>query len=127
MKEYVKGVQHIGLPVKDYDASCAFYKKLDFSCVYETKQPNEGKVGFFQLGNLMMEIYEAEETAGIDGAIDHIALDCADIEAAYEEAGCKNLPILTDGIMELPYWDKGIKYFHVEGPDGEKIEFCQKL
>lgn len=127
MKEYLNGVQHIGLPTKNYEKAGAFYIGLGFDCIYETLQPNGGKVGFFKQQNLVMEIYEADETAGVDGAIEHIALDCTDIEAAFAEAQGMGLEIVSDGIEALPYWANGIRFFHVKGPDGEKIEFCEIL
>lgn len=127
MKEYLGGLQHIGLPVRDYNESCGFYEKLGFENVYETKQPSGGKVAFYRMDNLEMELYEADETSGTDGSIDHIALDCTDIDMAWEKAGELGLDIVSDGIQELPYWEHGIRFFHVKGPDGEKIEFCQKL
>jgi hypothetical protein len=27
----------------------------------------------------------------------------------------------------LPFWEKGIKYFNVLGPDGERVEFAERL
>lgn len=127
MKEHLTGLQHIGLPVNDYEAACNFYDALGFKNIYETRQPNGGKVGFFRMGNLEMEIYEADATAKRDGSLDHIALDCTDIETAYQKAKAAGLPIVSDGIEALPYWQNGIKFFHVRGPAGEKVEFCQKL
>ena len=41
----------------------------------ETRQPSGGKRAFYLMGNLEMEIYEADELSEKDGAIDHIALD----------------------------------------------------
>lgn len=127
MKECLTGLQHIGLPVRDYAAACKFYNDLGFANIHETRQPNGGKVGFYRLGNLEMEIYEADETAGTDGAIQHIALDCTDIEKAYRKAREMGLPIVSDGIEALDYWKNGIRFFHVKGPAGERVEFCQKL
>lgn len=127
MREHLTGLQHIGLPTKNYDDSCRFYERLGFDKIYETRQPNDGKVGFYRLGNLEMEIYEADDIAGRDGALDHIALDCADIDAAYNEVCAAGLPVVSNGIEALPYWDSGIRFFHVKGPSGEKVEFCQKL
>lgn len=126
MKEYLNGLQHIGLPVRNYTESCSFYEKLGFENIYETRQPSGGKVAFYVMGNLEMEIYESEELSGKDGAIDHIALDCTDIDMAYREVKGLGLSVISNGIEELPYWEHGIRFFHVKGPDGEKIEFCQK-
>ena len=127
MREYLNGLQHIGLPVGDYAQSCGFYENLGFEKIYETRQPSGGKVAFYLMGNLEMEIYEADELSGNDGAIDHIALDCTDIDRAYKEANALGLTIVSNGIEELPYWEHGIRFFHVKGPNGEKVEFCQKL
>lgn len=127
MEGCLTGLQHIGLPVKDYESSRQFYETLGFKNIYETFQPNGGKVGFFRLGNLEMEIYEADSIADKDGSIDHIALDCLDIDKAFSEAQAKGLPIVSNGIEDLPYWKNGIRFFHVKGPSGEKVEFCQKL
>lgn len=127
MRECVTGLQHIGLPVNDFGVSCKFYDTLGFDKIYETRQPNGGKVAFYRLGNLEMEIYEAGETAGKDGAIDHISLDCTDIDRAFRMVNEAGLPVVSNGIESLPYWDKGIRFFHIKGPAGEKVEFCQKL
>lgn len=127
MKEWTNGLQHVGLPVKDYAAALKFYDDLGFDPIYETEQPNGGKVAFYRLGNLEMEIYESDEIAGDDGAINHLALDCVDIDKAFAEAQRLGLTIVSDGIESLPYWDNGIRFFHVKGPSGESVEFCQKL
>lgn len=127
MREFLTGVQHIGLPVKDFEKSCRFYETLGFENIYETKQPNDGRVALYRLGNLEMEIYEAADTAARDGAIDHIAIDCKDIDGAYKSVKASGLPVVSDGIESLPYWENGIKFFHVRGPAGEKVEFCQKI
>lgn len=127
MREVLTGVQHIGLPTKTFADSCEFYRMLGFEPVYETRQPNGGKVAFYQLGNLQMEIYEADNIADRDGAVDHVSLDCTDIDKAYGEISAMGLPVVSDGIEQLDYWDRGIRFFHVRGPAGEKIEICQKL
>ena len=126
MKEYLNGLQHIGVPVKNYEESCRFYEQLGFENIYTTMQPSGGKVAFYQMSNLQMEIYEADVLSEKDGAIDHIALDCNDIDMAYQQVCDMGLTIVSNGIEELPYWEHGIRFFHVKGPDGEKIEFCQK-
>jgi len=35
--------------------------------------------------------------------------------------------VITDGIEELPFWENGVKFFMIKGPNEERIEFCQKL
>ena len=41
---------------------------------------------------------------------------------------CENgYEVITDGIEQLPFWDNGVKFFMIKGPNEERIEFCQKL
>ncbi|MDR2435542.1 MAG: hypothetical protein LBD47_13395 [Treponema sp.] len=75
----------------------------------------------------MIETYESKDPAFKAGAVDHIALDVTDIDTAYNFAKAKGFTILGDEIAELPFWSKGIKCFNIEGPNREKIEFCQIL
>ena len=30
-------------------------------------------------------------------------------------------------VNSLPFWKNGVKFFTIEGPNREKIEFCEKL
>ena len=62
-----------------------------------------------------------------DGFIDHVALDVRDINQAFEELKTAGISPLEDEPVELPFWENGVKYFFVRGPDGEKIEFNQVL
>ena len=60
------------------------------------------------------------------GAINHWALDAPDIEAAFENARALGLRLKDAEIQSIPtFWERGIRYFNVYGPNGETIEFCQ--
>ena len=72
-------------------------------------------------------IRENGKAAGVPGAIEHIALDVNDIEAAYAEIRSRGFEELEDGIQFLPFWERGVRYFTIMGPEGEKVEFNQKL
>ncbi|KFI40706.1 lactoylglutathione lyase [Bifidobacterium actinocoloniiforme DSM 22766] len=64
----------------------------------------------------------------ITGAINHLALDATDIEAAYRNAQELGLEIKEDGIQSIPaFWNKGIRYFNIFESNRETIEFCQIL
>ncbi|WP_207302299.1 hypothetical protein [Gracilibacillus phocaeensis] len=39
----------------------------------------------------------------------------------------KGFKMITDDIAYLPFWENGIRYFIVEGVNGEKVEFCEVL
>ena len=122
---YCTGLQHIGIPTDDPMETEVFYQKLGFTTVYRTKTAN-GPVIFTQLNNLQLEIYQQEPVRAA-GAIDHIAIDVTNIQACYDWAQENDMKILTDGIASHAFWDNGIHYFIIEGPNAEKIEFCQIL
>ena len=49
MKEFITGLQHIGLPTANMDATTAFYKELGFEVVYETiNEANGARVAFLK-------------------------------------------------------------------------------
>ena len=61
------------------------------------------------------------------GHIDHFALDVRDIKEAFCACRKEGYSFLTPVIKELSFFEHGIKYFLVEGPDGEVVEFNQKV
>lgn len=125
--DYCSGIQHLGIPTEDLEKSRTFYEKFGFQTVYTScvEEKNQHVV-FLELGNLMLEIYE-EPAAGQAGAINHFAIDCLDIEKAYQAAKEQGCQILSDGIEGLDFWERGIRYFILEGPNRERIELCQRL
>jgi catechol 2,3-dioxygenase-like lactoylglutathione lyase family enzyme len=125
LKDYTSGIQHIGLPVNDMKATVAFYRKLGFEIVHEAKVDCD--VCFLRLGNLVIEAYENHQAAMKAGAIDHISLDCTDIEAAFAEAKKAGFVIMDGAIESLPFWKNGVRFFKFEGPNREIIEYCQIL
>ena len=126
--EMLTGVQHIGVPTNDLEKTVAFYETIGFQPVLETvnEAANErGAVG--DEDDAEPALIGAIEAVGKPGAIDHIALDTTDVEAAFTAAKEAGLTMLDDEIHGLPFWANGVKFFTVEGPNGEKVEFCQKL
>ncbi len=128
IKDHITGVQHIGLPTDDIDRSMEFYSSLGFSPIYETVNEAAGeRVAFMSLGNLVMEIYENRRATHITGAIDHVALDVRDIDTLFTRVTALGYNALEGRVCSLPFWEKGVKFFTIQGPDGEKIEFCERL
>ena len=126
MKNYATGIQHIGIPTKDMEATKAFFAKLGFEPAFETV--NEGaKVAFLKLENLVIETYESDEATMKAGAIDHVAIDVKDIEKVYELINHAGLNTTRDTIHFLPFWENGVRFFTIKGPNKEKIEFSQYL
>lgn len=128
LKNYSTGVQHIGIPTNDMESTVAFYHKLGFETAFETinKEADE-KVVFLKLGTLVVEAYENRAAALTSGAIDHIALDVKDIEEIYKYVNEAGLNTTQDTIHFLPFWENGVRFFTIEGPNKEKVEFSQYL
>ena len=121
LKTYSTGVQHIGIPTTDIDKTVDFYHKLGFETAFETvNEEADEKVVFLKLGTLVVETYENHAAVLRVGAIDHVALDVKDIEEIYQY-------INQAGIHFLPFWENGVKFFTIEGPNKEKVEFSQYL
>lgn len=126
--QVLTGIAHIGIPTNDLSKTVSFYKQLGFIPVLETVNEAAGeRVAFLQMGNLMIETYENHSAAEKAGAIDHVALNKNDIEAAFAAAKAAGMPLLHTEIQFLPFWENGVKFFIVEGPNKERVEFCQKL
>ena len=116
------GIQHLGIPTRDYAATLAFYHGLGFETIWEN-----GEVAFLQLGTLVIETYIADEVAMKNGAIDHVALNVKDIEAAWRDAQACGYETEDKEINFLPFFEKGVRFFTIIGPNREKVEFNQFL
>ena len=126
LKEQINGLQHIGVPTKNMEETITFYGKLGFEIAFETV--NDGnRVVFLKFGSLVIETYESKDATMKSGAIDHIALDVKDIEKTYELINQEGLNSTQDTIHFLPFWENGVKFFTIEGPNKEKVEFSQYL
>ena len=128
LRTYSTGIQHIGIPTNDIEKTIAFYKELGFETALQTinKEVDE-KVAFLKLKTLVIETYENKAAKFESGAIDHVAIDVNDIEEVYQYISEKKLNTTNDTIHFLPFWKNGVRFFTIEGPNMEKIEFSQYL
>jgi len=130
VSSYLKGIQHIGIPTKDLEATTAFYTSLGFVLKFEAKDADGKPVcRFLALGNMVIETYLSERVNAFPGSVDHITIDVSDIEAVRREisgAGTFTFGEPAD-ITFLPFWENGCKFFKIVGPSGEIVEFCQIL
>lgn len=126
--QYITGVQHVGIPTNDIEETVKFYEQLGFEMAYETvnEKANE-KVAFLKAGNLIIEAYENKQAVGINGAIDHVALNVTDIEAVFHQVKDAGYQMIDKEIQFLPFWENGVKFFTIVGPNKEKVEFSQYL
>ena len=121
-KANTTGIQHLGIPTTDIKTTMAFYEGLGFETIWEN-----GEVAFMQLGTLVVETYTVEEAAMKNGAIDHVALNVEDIEAAWADAKACGYETEDKEINFLPFLENGVKFFTIIGPNREKVEFNQML
>ena len=122
------GLGHMGLPTLDMDATIKFYRFWGFKIIH-SKINAGNKVNFIQKGNCIIETYEDKDAVKAWGAIQHMALNVQSADDAFpfvkeicEKNGYK---MIDHHVMTLPFWDKGIKYFNIEGPNHEVLEFCE--
>lgn len=127
MKTNATGIQHLGVPTHDLEKTIDFYSKLGFETTWRSGPDSPDQVAFLKLGTLVIETYLAQDVAMQAGAIDHVALNVQDVEAAF--SFCKNLGVtmLDKEINFLPFFEKGVKFFTILGVNKEKVEFNQYL
>lgn len=132
----VTGLQHLGVPVIDIARSKAFYTRLGFHEAMVTTLHTESgdvQVAMMKTGAIVIELYQLPNNALVEistrghGHIDHIALDVHDIQHVFDTLKAAGLVPLENAPIFLPLWDKGVYYFNIEGPDGEKVEFNQRV
>ena len=118
------GLQHIGVPTNDIEATVRFYTALGFEVIY--RADNRGElVAFMKLGDdLIVETYQTGRAVGASGAVDHIAINVTDVDEARRIADAMHLEVIEEGA--LPFFERGVKYFTILGPNREKLEFNQR-
>ena len=128
LKKYITGLQHIGIPTNDIEKTKDLSRLLGFQVAFQTvNQKANEKVAFLKLDHMVIETYENKHAALENGALDHIALNVTDIEAVYELVTEKGFSILEKEIQFLPFWERGVRFFTITGPNQEKVEFSQYL
>lgn len=123
---YFDDLQHIGMPTDDLKATVAFWEKLGFKKLGEFDTDDQGnEVVFMQYNHLTLEIWTGEGAVRKTGAINHISLNTKDADAAFKAAKAEGFKLKDSEVQHLDFWDKGIKFFNIEGPNAETIEFCE--
>ncbi|WP_425605048.1 VOC family protein [Bombiscardovia apis] len=128
MTEFTRDLQHSGMIARDLDETIAFYtEKIGFELAGIFTN-GDNRCAFLRYGHLTIETWEGDTAPMRTGAINHWALDTPDIEAAFKNAKALGLNIKEREIQSIPsFWDHGIRYFNIWGPNQETIEFCQIL
>lgn len=129
----MKKIEHIGIAVKDLEASKSLFEKLlDTSCYKEEKVESEGvQTAFFRSGPNKIELLAAIDNAGPiqkflekkGEGIHHIAFD---VENIYEERErlIKEGFICLNDEPKKGADNKLVCFFHPKSTNGVLVELC---
>ena len=126
LTDYITGIQHIGIPTNDIQATKDFYHSLGFITELETENNGE-KVAFLRLKNLVIETYQNGQAAMQSGAINHIAIDAKNIDVVFSLVKSLDVEMADNNVNGLPFWENGVRFFTIVGPNRERVEFCERL
>ncbi|MCL6570591.1 MAG: VOC family protein [Bacillus sp. (in: Bacteria)] len=124
-----KKIDHVGVMVKDLDASITFYQdvvgmELKDTFTIESISKTLAFLGFYGSDETELElIYGSTEDFPTAGVVNHIAFTVDNIEAEFEQLTKLAVRFVDPKITTLP---NGYCNFFVYGPDGEKVEFFQR-
>lgn len=132
----MKNIEHIGIAVRDLDASCDLYEKLlGTSCYKREMVESEGvNTAFFRTGENKIELLAAtKESSPIakflekkGEGIHHIAFNVDDILVEMERLRKEGFVLLN----EMPKQgadNKLICFVHPKGTNGLLVELCQDV
>ena len=135
-QEGFQGWAHLALKVENLERTRNFYEKLGFQEAGSGYLPTpEGdiQIRFLEKNGFVLEVIEMIgeglrelKTRGT-GLIDHIALEVSDVQEAMDAARKAKLLLKNHIIQELPLLERGVRFFFIEGPDGEKVELVEKV
>ena len=128
------GWSHLALKVESLERTEAFYGKLGFvrnGGGYLSTPEGKIQIHYLEKAGFTLEVLEmigsglAELRRRGEGRIDHVAFQVRNAREAMDCARMAKLPLKNYTLQELPLFEKGIRFFFVAGPDGEKIEFVE--
>jgi len=132
----MRKIEHLGIAVKDLEASNALFEKLLGVAPYkEESVESEGvKTSFFQTGPNKIELLEATnpdspiakfiEKKG--EGIHHIAFDVEDIQQEINRLKEEGFVVLNE-IPKKGADNKLVCFLHPKGTNGVLIELCQEI
>lgn len=129
MKGFIKAAAHVGLYIKDVEASKKFYTEiLGFECVCEFTNGTGDKLAFMKSQDMIIELIQHKVWMDRkDGLFDHIAFLVDDIEEASAYLKTKGIEFEDDIYFEINVFENGVKYQAFRGPDGEHLEIYQVM
>lgn len=132
----MRKIEHIGIAVKDIEASNLLFEKLLGVPAYKTEEvASEGvKTSFFMNGPNKIELLEATTPDSpiakfLDKkgeGIHHIAFDVEDIEAEIGRLKNEGFTVLNE-TPKKGADNKLVAFLHPKGTNGVLVELCQEI
>lgn len=125
MTQYtVLGLAHIGVKIRDAQASRAFYEKLGFITDVVDVRPNGTTLVFLHAGTCILELIQPADTSKLpacEGTFAHVCLEVRNIEDFVENLKKEGMVGQDAKINTLDLLG-GVKNIFFPGPDGEQVE-----
>lgn len=124
----IKKIEHVGLMVKDLDASIAFYTEvigMEFrgKLVHTNPAITLAFLAFPQSSQTELElIHGYNSNLPAEGKVHHLAFAVDNLEKEIERLKQLNVPFIDQEITTLP---NGSRYIFFQGPDGESLELFE--
>ncbi len=132
----LKKIEHIGIAVKDLEASNALFEKLLGTASYKTEEVvSEGvRTSFFRMGDSKIELLEAmDEDSPISKFLEkrgegvhHIAFAVDDILAEIERLKVEGFIVLNEP-PKRGADNKLVVFLHPKSSGGVLVELCQEV
>ena len=124
---------YLRIPVADLRVTTAFYEELGFEFLFYLQEKDGGgrcDAACLALGDWIIKLVQREgwgPRSARDSHLDHMALDIRCIGQAFASAKASQLELLHDQPQFLPFWQYGVRFFTLRGPDGQKVELSEML
>lgn len=128
-------IEHIGIAVKDIEASNTLFEKLFGTAPYKMEEvPSEGvRTSFFKSGPNKIELLEAtNENSAIAKYIEKKGEGIHHIAFAVEDLSSEIKRLQEEGFAVLPGFPKNgadnkiVAFLHPKGTNGVLVELCQE-
>lgn len=129
-------IEHIGIAVKNLEASIPLFEKLLNTPCYKTEAVESENVNtaFFQKGESKIELLESTTPDGViakyidkkSEGIHHLAFEVADIEAEMKRLEAEGFTLLNS-VPKKGADNKLVCFLHPKGTNGVLVELCQEI
>lgn len=129
-------VEHIGIAVKDLQASIPLFEALLNTPCYKTETVDAENVNtaFFQKGESKIELLESTTPDGViarylekkNEGIHHLAFEVADIQAEMKRLQEAGFTLLNE-TPKRGADNKLVCFLHPKGTNGVLVELCQEI